>query len=64
MSLGLVLQPDGKAVASGQSWALVVARFTTNGALDSGFGSSGWTSVDVGTGSDYGNAIELQSTGR
>src|SRR5205085_4600883 len=55
----LVLQADGKAVVAGDTnnrvsdanndngSAFAVARFKTNGTLDSGFGNGGWNSVDV-----------------
>ena len=66
----LVLQPDGKAVLAGYSStfpnsSFVVARFNTNGALDSGFGSGGSSSLDVRT-SDFNPAfgVGLQSTGK
>jgi uncharacterized delta-60 repeat protein len=68
----LVLQPDGKAVVSGLSpvnssanSAFAVARFNTNGTLDSGFGSGGWNTLDARA--DFFNpaaAVGLQSTGK
>ena len=50
---GLALQPDGKIIAVGQagtahSHASVVLRLTSNGALDSTFGSNGVASVASG----------------
>lgn len=69
----LVLQPDGKAVASfgvkGSGLydsAHGVARFTTSGALDSGFGVGGWRGLDALTYDFYPFAagVGLQSTGR
>ena len=62
---GLVLQSDGKAVVSGEAGVLAVARFTTNGSLDSGFGSGGWNTFNVLPGSaSNGYAIGLQSSGK
>jgi uncharacterized delta-60 repeat protein len=66
---GLALQPDGKAVVSGlgsfAGAAFAVARFQTNGMLDDGFGSGGWSILDVGAfafNPAYG--VGLQSTGK
>lgn len=68
----LVLQPDGKAVVSGRvspallgDGAFAVARFQTDGSLDSTFGSGGWNTL--GARSDSFNpaeAVGLQSTGK
>lgn len=69
----LVLQPDGKAVASfgvlGSGLydsAHGVARFTTTGALDSGFGGGGWTGLDALSYDFYPfpAGVRLQSTGK
>ncbi|MBL8823668.1 MAG: fibronectin type III domain-containing protein [Planctomycetia bacterium] len=70
---GLVLQTDGKAVISFiATYGLDntqhgVARFTTNGLLDSSFGSGGWNTVDVRPDDEFlvtKNAVGLQSTGK
>jgi uncharacterized delta-60 repeat protein len=71
----LVLQPDGKAVVSGQSYsglsagdtAFAVARFNTNGTLDTSFGSGGWNSLNLpARGFDFNLSTEvgLQSNGK
>jgi uncharacterized delta-60 repeat protein len=47
----MALQPDGKLVVAaraGSAGLLSVARFTSDGALDSGFGNAGRVGVDVG----------------
>jgi len=69
--IALVLQPDGKAVVSGENAArgvgsFAVARFGTSGTLDSSFGSGGWTSLAAGPVGYYNpaQAIGLQSTGK
>jgi uncharacterized delta-60 repeat protein len=64
----LVLQTDGKALVAGwtsptSTWA--VARFNTDGSLDSGFGNGGWNNLDVSA-YDWNPAfgVGLQSTGK
>lgn len=62
---GLDLQPDGKAIVSTQNgigW-YGAARFSTNGSLDSSFGSGGWSGVNV-SGSGIPRGVGLQSTGK
>ena len=65
----MVLQPDGKIVAMGSvfiggNYQTVVARYNTDGSLDSGFDSDGITYVDLGSGSDPAEAIGLQPDGK
>ena len=74
---GVAIQPDGKIVATGwvqpdtifaaSEWAL--ARFNTDGSLDSSFGSGGEVSLaiegaPVYTYGDNANAIALQADGK
>ena len=67
---GLVLQPDGKLVASGWCWNgtdydFTVVRLRANGRLDSGFGVGGKTTTPVTPGSgDFAEAIALQPDGK
>ena len=75
---GLVLQPDGKIVASGYFFVnsadntstvitTVMIRFNADGTLDSGFGNSstpGMTQLNPGANSFEGGAIALQPNGR
>jgi uncharacterized delta-60 repeat protein len=64
----LVFQPNGKAVVSGSASAsssFAVARFNTDGTLDSGFGSGGWNSLDVRAGDlNAARGVGLQSNGK
>ncbi|RKT06111.1 putative repeat protein (TIGR01451 family)/uncharacterized delta-60 repeat protein [Streptomyces sp. 3211.6] len=62
----LALQPDGKIVAAGISQAdFGVARYTTNGTLDTGFGTGGKVHTDVSSGYfDTANAVALQADGK
>ena len=66
----IAIQTDGKIVAVGTSdWGhtdgdIVVARFTTAGALDTSFGGGdGWVRTDFSN-QDNGFGVELQSNGK
>jgi uncharacterized delta-60 repeat protein len=67
---GIVIQSSGKIVVGGyaststgdQDFAL--ARFTSAGALDTTFGTSGKTTTDFGTTADQGRCIAVQSDGK
>lgn len=66
----MVVQPNGKIVVVGYNLLdddyksdVAVARFNTNGTLDSGFGTGGRVFIDVLEG-DYGYDIALQSNGK
>lgn len=69
---GLALQADGKAIVSynrtsgANSLVHGVARFNSNGSLDTSFGIAGTNSVDVRTTDAIGNfgAVALQSNGK
>ncbi|HEV8268515.1 MAG TPA: hypothetical protein VGR00_09790, partial [Thermoanaerobaculia bacterium] len=62
----LAIQMDGKIVAAGQafvsgSYDFAVARYETNGTLDTGFGTSGFATTNFGASStDFGNAVAIQ----
>lgn len=63
---GLVLQTDGKLVAtgytgSGTSASPFLARFTSSGALDIGFGSGGTVVTDLGIGFNFGYGVSMNS---
>jgi uncharacterized delta-60 repeat protein len=64
------LQPDGKLVVGGHyknertPHQFALARYNSNGNLDSTFGSSGKVMTFVGTGDAFSFAIALQSNGR
>jgi len=60
-----VLQTDGKIVAAGtNSSDFVVARFESNGNLDTTFGTAGVTKTDFHGKSDVANALLLQRDGK
>src|SRR5438105_4285927 len=66
---GLILQPDGKAVVTGNFAGYGVARFNTIGSLDTTFGSGGWSTFSgfppppgFGGGVEYSSG--QQSTGK
>lgn len=61
----LAIQDDGKVIIAGYSvreteYNLAMARFDTNGNLDSTFGVDGMVSTDFNQREDYGTAITLQ----
>src|SRR5262249_17951589 len=66
---GLPLQADGKIVVVGSSEAFanpidfVLARYNSNGHLDSPFGRNGKVTTDLG-GADRANGLALQADGR
>lgn len=65
----VALQSDGKVVVAGYAgsggYDFAVARYTTAGALDPAFGGGfGKVSTPVGTSTDYGQAVAVQSDGK
>jgi uncharacterized delta-60 repeat protein len=66
----VAFQPDGKLVVGGHyknertAHQFALARYNSNGNLDSTFGSSGKVMTFVGTGDAFSFAIALQSNGR
>jgi uncharacterized delta-60 repeat protein len=66
----LVLQPDGKIVIAGQTGNAAVdsdfllARFTTTGTLDTGFGTNGTVISAFSTGTDWAYALTRQPDGK
>jgi uncharacterized delta-60 repeat protein len=63
---GLVLQPDGKLVAAGNSGAsLVLQRYNSDGTLDPGFGTAGTVTTTLGlTDGFLGAKVALQADGK
>jgi len=58
----IAVQSDGSIVLIGnRNGDTVLTRVTSTGLLDTGFGTSGSVSMDLGSGSDYLNSITLQS---
>ena len=65
----LVIQPDGKILLgghcdSGSGWDFCIARFNSNGTLDTTFGNSGKVIQSIGSDSDYGLSLTIQPDGK
>lgn len=61
----LVIQPDGKIVVAGvSSGDFAVARYNSDGSLDSTFGSGGIVTTDFNGPSDHAYDVALQSDGK
>ena len=59
---GMAVLSDGKIVAGGHSGGdFALARYTSTGVLDTGFGTGGKVTTAIGSGSDYGYAMTVQS---
>lgn len=63
------LQVDGKivvagTVTSGTASSFALARYNTDGSLDTTFNSTGMVTTSIGAGNSYGNAIAIQSDGK
>ncbi len=69
---GVAIQPDGKIVAVGYEsdsassypYYFTVARYNTNGTLDTTFGSGGVVISHVGAGNSQGRSVALQGDGK
>ena len=62
------VQSDGKIVTTGKVEIagvdqILVARFNTDGSLDTTFNLTGWRSIPLGSGDSEGNAVLTQSDG-
>jgi uncharacterized delta-60 repeat protein len=67
--LSVALQSDGKIVVAGEminstDQDFVVVRYNTNGSLDNTFNTDGIVTTAVGSSTDIGNAIAIQSDGK
>jgi len=66
----MVLQPDGRIVLAGSTYAadghrdFVLARYTSAGVLDPSFGTGGLVTTPVGPSDDYAYALTLMPWGR
>lgn len=63
------IQADGKIVAAGQMSSgstsyFAVARYNTDGTLDTSFANNGKAVTQVGTGESYANAVVIQPDGK
>jgi uncharacterized delta-60 repeat protein len=69
-SLGLIVQPDGKAVVAGfarrdnRLTFVAISRYNPDGSLDSSFGEGGRATMDSFAGFTSGNAFALQPDGK
>ncbi|MET0752910.1 MAG: hypothetical protein ABWZ66_06035 [Pyrinomonadaceae bacterium] len=66
---GISLQSDGKIVAAGSSYSganndFAVARYNTDGSLDTTFDTDGKTTTDFNGNNDDGNAVAIQYDGK
>lgn len=66
---GLAVQPDGKIVAAGVAWNgtdydFALARYHSDGRLDSTFGTGGKVVTDIGMAPDHAKSVALQSDGK
>ena len=65
-----VLQPDGRIIVVGQNltpdsgFNFALARYHSDGSLDTGFGDNGTISTDLGGGDDIAWAVVLQPDGK
>jgi uncharacterized delta-60 repeat protein len=65
----VAIQPDGSIVVaglacSGSDHDFAVARYTTSGALDTSFGSTGVVTTFISPSNDAANAVAIQSDGK
>ena len=67
--VALALQPDGKIVAGGiavvgGNLGYIVARYLSNGTLDTTFNGTGFTTINPTSGTDYAEDLILQPDGK
>ncbi len=65
----IALQPDGRMVVGGLNWngvnsEFALARYNTNGSLDTTFDTDGVVTGTIGTGDQYIYALAIQSDGK
>jgi len=65
----LAIQLDGKILLGGSCYNgsnddFCIARFNSNGTLDTSFGSSGKVIQPIGSSNDYGSSLAIQSDGK
>lgn len=70
-SIGAALQPDGKIVLAGftdyvapLNYDIAIARYNTNGSLDTTFNSDGKVTIDLGSTSEGIRGVVLQTDGK
>jgi uncharacterized delta-60 repeat protein len=65
----LAIQPDGKillggACSNGSNRDFCIARFNSDGTLDTSFGTNGKVIQNIGSADDYGNSLAIQPDGK
>ncbi len=66
----ILIQPDGKVVVTGGAMNIngnnnfILARYNSNGSIDTNFGSNGKVITDFPGTEDFGNSVGLQSDGK
>jgi len=65
----VALQVDGKIIVAGHTWSgaenqFALARYNSNGALDSSFGNSGIVSSSFSTNNAIARTMKIQSDGK
>ena len=68
-ALGVAIQPDGKIVVVGNNFPasnldMKVVRYNVNGTLDTTFDSDGIATLAIGTATDIGYSVAIQSDGK
>jgi uncharacterized delta-60 repeat protein len=67
--MSIAIQSDGKIIVAGKSFNgsnndFALVRYNTNGSLDNSFDSDGKVTTAIGSGSDAGNSVAIQSDGK
>lgn len=64
----MLIQPDGKIVAAGSTQnpqlVFALARYNTDGSLDTSFDLDGTVITDIASGNDQGESVHLQADGK
>ncbi len=65
----VAVQADGKIVAAGyaivnSNWDFALARYNTDGSLDTSFDGDGKVTTAIGSGNDQAHAVALQADGK
>ena len=67
--IDVAMQADGKLLVAGvsgewPSYKYALARYNTDGSLDTSFSEDGKVAIDLGASVDYGNSIAVQADGK
>jgi uncharacterized delta-60 repeat protein len=64
-ALEVIIQPDGRIIIAGESsYEFLVARYNSNGTLDTTFGNGGFALVNFSSNWDHGRDAVLQADGK